>query len=525
MIREQKRTLWAVFALVLVAAVAMAARRTLAPRHVDKAPQDSWRLRYEVDVKTDRPEKLYVSLPDDAQPARIRRETFSRPGLAMDIQRSSKTGGRSAVLLTPGKGSEAKFAAEFDIEVRVGPVKRSSLRSDLLPADRQQYLQPEANIQVGGPAANQALAGLPAVRDSGDRLRRIFEHCWMSLATDESSGRSDAAGALSTGSATEAGRARAMVAMCRTAGIPARVVTGFSLDHHGLTRPLVWLQAYVDGAWFPYDPARGYARFLPGSRIPARTGGVEIVRAPGGATVDVRYFAERLADGEAAGASGAPASGIADLTRLSIGMQTTLAVLLLLPVGTLITAVFRNMVGISTFGTFTPALLALSFLYSDLVTGLIVFVLVLAIGLGVRAMLDRLKLLMVPRLSVMLTVVVLCLVAAVSILDHFALTPSANAVIFPMVIMTMLVERFYVCREEDGARTAWTLLGGTVAVASCCLLVLGWQELGRTFLNLPELELFVAAALLLIGRYSGYRLTELIRFRDLALPDGPTEGE
>ena len=521
MVKEQKRTLWAVFGLVLVAAAAMVARRVLAPKPVGAPPHGFWRLRYEVDVRTDRPERLYVSLPDDAGPAGIRREAFSRPGLAMDIQRSPRTGGRSAVLLTPGKGREARFAAEFDIQTRMAPPKRSFPQSKLTTADRQRNLQPEANIQVGGPAANKTLAGLPATRDSAERLQRIFEYCWTSLASDELSGRSTAAGALGTGSATETGRARAMVALCRTAGIPARVVAGFSLDHPGPTQPLAWVQAHVNSAWIPYDPARGYARFLPDNRVTVRTGGLEIVRAPAGAIVHFRYFAERLDDGETTGALGAPTAGITDLTRLPIGMQTVLAVLLLLPVGAMITAVFRNMIGISTFGTFTPALLALSFLYSDLLTGLVVFVLVLAIGLAARAMLERLKLLMVPRLSVMLTVIVLCLVMAVSILDSLGLTPSANAVIFPMVIMTMLVERFYVCREEDGAKTAWKLLGGTVAVASCCLLVLGWRELGRAFLSLPELELLVASALLLIGRYSRYRLTELIRFRDLVLPTGP----
>jgi hypothetical protein len=34
-------------------------------------------------------------------------------------------------------------------------------------------------------------------------------------------------------------------------------------------------------------------------------------------------------------------------------------------------------------------------------------------------------------------------------------------------------------------------------------------------LTFPEGELFVVAGLLLIGRYSGYRLAELGRFRDI----------
>ena len=523
MVKEQKRTLWTVLALVLLATAALVARRALAPRRAVGDSQGLRRLRYELDVKTNRPERLYVSLPNDAGPARIRREAFSRPGLGMDIQRSSKTGCRSAVLLAPGKGQQMAFTAEFDIQSDKLTTKRLSSKSKLPPSERERYLRPQVNVQVGGPAVNDVLTRFPAAVDRADRLRQIFEYCWTSVASDEVSGRSDAAGALSAGLATEAGRARAMVALCRTAGIPARLATGFSLDQQGPVYPLIWVEAYLNGVWAPYDPTRGYARFVPASRVTVRVGGIDIVRASPGDVVRVRYFCDGPSEGTRETELGVSSAGIADLTRLPIGMQNTLAVLLLLPVGALITAVFRNMVGVSTYGTFTPALLALSFLYSDLVTGLVVFVMVLTIGLAVRAMLERLKLLMVPRLSVMLTVVVLCLVMAVSILDHLGLTPSARAVIFPLVIITMLLERFYICREEDGAKTAWKLLGGTVAVASCCLLILAWQELGRTFLSFPELELLVASVLLLIGRYSGYRLTELIRFRDLALPTGPAE--
>ncbi len=42
--------------------------------------------------------------------------------------------------------------------------------------------------------------------------------------------------------------------------------------------------------------------------------------------------------------------------------------------------------------------------------------------------------------------------------------------------------------------------------------------MGRTLLFYPELHLFTVAALILVGRYTGYRLTELWRFRDLTGP-------
>jgi len=170
----------------------------------------------------------------------------------------------------------------------------------------------------------------------------------------------------------------------------------------------------------------------------------------------VRFSIQRLrvADPKAAVTTGRP-TDILLLSRLPVGMQETLAILLLLPVGALITAVFRNIVGLQTFGTFTPSLLALSFLYADWRSGLVILAGVFGIGLAGRSLLDRLRPLMVPRLSVVLTMVVVFTAFVVSALNYFALT-------------------------------------------------------------FPEGELFAVAGLLLIGRHSGYRLAELVRFRDLA---------
>ena len=46
-----------------------------------------------------------------------------------------------------------------------------------------------------------------------------------------------------------------------------------------------------------------------------------------------------------------------------------LKVILLLPLGALVTAIVRTIIGTRTFGTFTPTLLALAFVYNDWRTG------------------------------------------------------------------------------------------------------------------------------------------------------------
>lgn len=197
-------------------------------------------------------------------------------------------------------------------------------------------------------------------------------------------------------------------------------------------------------------------------------------------------------------------------------MQTTLSLLLILPFGALVTALFRNVIGVQTFGTFTPSLIALTFTYADWRTGTVILLGILVVGIVGRRLLNGLHLLMVPRLGVVLTMAVIFLAVAVSLADLFGLAPSARVVILPTVILTMIIERFHVNAEEMGLRMALSRLGWTFLVAACCWAIFTRPPLTRLVLAFPETLLVVAAALVLVGSYSGYRLVELRRFRDLA---------
>jgi hypothetical protein len=97
----------------------------------------------------------------------------------------------------------------------------------------------------------------------------------------------------------------------------------------------------------------------------------------------------------------------------------------------------------------------------------------------------------------------------------------AEVVLLPMVILTMLIERFHVSMEEDGLMFTLQLAAGTLLVALLCYLMLGWERVGEWVLTYPEVHFFTIAAFIILGRYAGYRLTELWRFRDLVEPGEP----
>jgi hypothetical protein len=193
--------------------------------------------------------------------------------------------------------------------------------------------------------------------------------------------------------------------------------------------------------------------------------------------------------------------------------------LLLLPVAALICCVARVVIGLHTYGTFAPALLGLSFRDVESVAGIFVLVVVLSIGWVARRGLARLNLLQVPRSAVMLSLVVTVLLIYVLYSNAHG-RPVAHMIPFlPLVIVTGLIERFWTTEEEDGTAMAVRTMAATLAMSAAIFVVVRWEWVPQTMLAHPEALGLIAAGQMLLGRYTGYRLVELYRFRDLAEPE------
>jgi hypothetical protein len=75
--------------------------------------------------------------------------------------------------------------------------------------------------------------------------------------------------------------------------------------------------------------------------------------------------------------------------------------------------------------------------------------------------------------------------------------------------------------DERGPKESLTQSAGSLTVAILCYLLMNAEIVEHLSFVFPELLLLVLAGTLLLGRYSGYRLTELSRFKVLAGRDAP----
>nr|MDJ0789557.1 7TM domain-containing protein [Myxococcota bacterium] len=179
-------------------------------------------------------------------------------------------------------------------------------------------------------------------------------------------------------------------------------------------------------------------------------------------------------------------------------------------------AIFRNGIGINTYGTFLPALVALALREQPLGRGVLLLAIVVGVALLIRAGVERLRLLMVPRLSIVLSVVVLVLVGVALVSTGEGAGRMLSGAILPVVILSMLVERIHVVAEEEGLREAMVRLVGTLVIAGAVLPIFKSPVAEHLMFTFPELVIGIIGLLIWIGGYTGYRLSELVRFRSLA---------
>ncbi|OGR27698.1 MAG: hypothetical protein A2139_03285 [Desulfobacca sp. RBG_16_60_12] len=304
------------------------------------------------------------------------------------------------------------------------------------------------------------------------------------------------------------------------AGVPARVVHGIILKEQKERLPVVhWLEIYNKKWWQALDPVTG-APGIPDDYLAWWRGPFSMARLTGGSDLHVNLSVTReleaaISTAVVRGQIKKPLLLKFSLLSLPIHSQQVYRILLMVPLGGFLLVILRNIIGISTFGTFMPVLIALAFRETQLLWGIVFFSALVALGLSIRFYLDRLKLLLVPRLAAVLIVVVILIALMSVITNRLGIERGLSVALFPMVIMTMTIERMSIVWEERGPYEAIKQGLGSLLAAALAYLVMHNREVQHLFFVFPELLLVLLAATLLLGRYSGYRLLELLRFKAL----------
>ncbi|MCV6604578.1 MAG: inactive transglutaminase family protein, partial [Porticoccaceae bacterium] len=306
----------------------------------------------------------------------------------------------------------------------------------------------------------------------------------------------------------------AMEEVFAVAAIPTQRIKGVYLEN-GRRRQQVseLLEVYLGDQWLPFDPETGIVGLAENFFVWQR--GV-------GSTLDV-MGGNRSRLEFAMVANSLPAKTVLlmepevvsaplldfSIYALPVEQQGVFKNILLVPIGAFLVVLLRVFVGLRTAGTFMPILIALAFIQTTLLTGLWIFLVVVSIGLWIRSYLSHLNLLLVARVSAVVVVVVL-LMAAFSIVSYkLGIDQALTVTFFPTIILSWTIERMSVLWEEEGGHEVFIQGSGSLVVAVATYLAVTNRYIEHLTFNFPELMLSLLGVILVLGQYSGYRLSEL----------------
>ncbi len=390
------------------------------------------------------------------------------------------------------------------------------------PKELIPYLKDEEGIQVTDPLIQQELDNIipDGERYLADVLSRIHRHLQDQFENRNFSGFTDALTALKLREASCNGKGRLFVAMARRLNIPARLVGGFIMESGSKRTSHQWVEVYVNGFWVPFDTVNNHFAEIPANFLTLYYGDEALFRHSKNINFQYtftttkkmmpHYDTQEVLVGSVLNILNLYAT----FERVGIS-QDLLKVLLMIPIGALVTVVFRNVVGLETFGTFLPALIAAASRETGLLWGLVGFVLIILITAVIRKGLDWLQLLHSPKMAVILAVVVLVMMIMTVAGVNLGLFELAQMTLFPIAILAITAERFAIMTEEQGYFKSLHIMLMTAIVIAAAYAVMSSLFLQSMFLAFPELLFLVMALNIWLGKWVGMRLMEFYRFRHL----------
>jgi len=422
-----------------------------------------------------------------------------------------------------------EFYCQLDLHRADSPLPHSA-KSLYHPPAPGECLKDEARIESEHPEISALARRLTEDKvEPSEQVEALFRHVDQNIGKEPAVGASSlsAVQCLKNGRGDSGAKSRLLVALCRNRGIPARMVTGLTLARGKGQEQVAhyWVEAWIYDHWKPMCSFHHYDGHVPPTFLVFGIGDLPIVHGKMVRDLDYAFLAEP-SDPREESLLTRPST----LHRIFRSMSLyalpppegrLVEFLLLLPVAALMVCVFRNVIGLNSFGTFAPALVGLAFRELESLPGILVFVSLVLIGWGMRRILDSYHLLQVPRTAFMLSLVVVVLIAGIVAANFHELPATKFMPLFPMVILTGMIERFWTLEVEDGTFASFKTMLGTMFIATTIALVLGIHSLVRVLFQFPEILGFIMAGQLLLGRYTGYRLSELFRFRDLSMVNGP----
>jgi hypothetical protein len=192
---------------------------------------------------------------------------------------------------------------------------------------------------------------------------------------------------------------------------------------------------------------------------------------------------------------------------------STVVLILMLPLTATLVGVLHYVVGVSGFGVFFPTALAVMLMATGIPGGIVMFGIILMITLGGGEAVKKLKLHFWPARAINLVLISLAAFGLMLVSSFIKVIDLTQTSIFTILFMIMLSEEFVRNQLLKSPKEARKLAVGTVALALVAAGVMRVKIIQEWVIVNPEMVVALVVILnIIVGKYSGLRLTEVKRF-------------
>lgn len=493
---------------------------SLIPQMVD----DVWNFHLTVKPKGD-VHTFSFPVPKNSPGQKISDEKIRSKGLNVFIDSNS-----DSTLATWSSKEFIKNRVSYSARVDLKPVSYKKIDKDYTesyPKGLEKYLKVPTLL----PEDEEAIATLESAILEGSEDKTLLIRKIYYYVEEEIQRNTDIKTiheTLNTGKGSPLIKAKLFNIMARRKGIPSRIVVMIRTPElkteteNPKIRFTFANEVFLANKWIPIDTNRGYFAERPDNFMMIHRNYEEVEKLISRKNVAYSIQAERARINRYNKAefkkevirSDSIFSKIS-LYRLPLPLQQMFMTILLIPIGALVLSLARNIIGIPTFGMFTPILLALFFKETSFGFGMLFFFVVVLIGIGERYVLDKFYLLAVPRLSIIITLIIFFMLGYSFFSVDMTSISQKHLAFFPIVIVTTMIERLSIMLTEEGVVNTLKSLLGTLVIVFLVYSLFFITSLEMFMFTNPELLLSIIGLLILVGKYKGYRISELLRFRDL----------
>ncbi len=430
--------------------------------------------------------------------------------LSADIQ-TEKIRGNSLITWKGNSRSDTTITLSF--EVKTSSVKyqiTDQLAKPSLAGIHPEFTIPSDIIQSTSSKIKALNKDLGISSDSSvmDIIRKSFNFV-LDIPSSSISDLTDALTCLQDRECSCNGKSRLLVAMLRHNNIPARMVGGLILNEGSKRTSHAWVEAYIGKQWVPFDALNDHFASLPAYYLKIYEGDEFLITRNTGYQFDYMYHIKEIRKNDYKSSS---LLNIWEMIDSGAVPKKPFLLLLLLPLGALIVGIFKNVIGLQTYGVFLPVLLAFAFIEMGATQGLLFFTSIVVCISLMSFPLDKWGILHTPKMIVMLITVAIYSLVCMNIFFKTGWVDPYSTLMFPVIILTMIAEKFARKIDEDSVKEALSIYGQTLLVTMCCMWILSAEIIQHFFITFPEILCSLAGFGLLLGKWIGLRVTEYARF-------------